>query len=96
MNLNDLKTRLSEILNETASINLFFVLKIDDDLVVKKADLDGGDTTTELNKMFRQRIQMMIENDDLSVISLSTADERMNAVYEYDYDSYPDTMSFIC
>lgn len=95
MNANDLKTRLSEVLNETTSINLFFVLKTDEDLVVKKADLDGGDTTTELNQMFRQRIQMMIDNDELSVISLSTADERMNALYEYDYDSYPDTMSFI-
>lgn len=95
MHLEELKSKLSYIINNTKSISLFLVLQDDGNISIKKADIDNGTTTDELNKLFRNRLNEIISNDELSLIKLSTADERCNAIYEYDYDEYPGRMSYI-
>lgn len=95
MRIEELKSKLSYILNNTKSISLFLVLQDNSKISIKKADIDNGITTDELNKMFRDRLNEIISNDELSLINLSTADERCTAIYEYDYNEYPGKMSYI-
>lgn len=95
MNKYDLKNKLSVILNYTQSISLFLVLHTHEGILIKKADIENDKTTKELNELFRNRIREITSNDEIGVTSLSSADERTNTIYEYDYDEYPDEMLFI-
>lgn len=95
MKTDELKLKISNLLRDTKSIMLFLVLQDDNGFKVKKADIDNGETTIEINNLFRTRISEIISNEELSLIGLSVADERKNAIYEYDYSEYPDKMSYI-
>jgi len=95
VNKCDLKNKLSNILNSTKSISLFLVLHTNDGISIKKADIENGETTSEINELFRNRIREITSNEEIGVINLSSADERINTIYEYDYDEYPDEMLFI-
>lgn len=95
MNKCDLNNKLSSILNSTKSISLFLVLHTHDGISIKKADIENGETTREINELFRNRIREITSNEEIGVINLSSADERTNTIYEYDYDEYPDEMLFI-
>lgn len=95
MEIDELKSKISNLLRDTKSIMLFLVLQDDNGFKVKKADIDNGETTDELNNLFRTRINELFSNEELSLISLSNTDERKNAIYEYDYSEYPDKMSYI-
>lgn len=95
VNKCDLKNKLSNILDSTKSISLFLVLNTNDGISIKKADIENGETTNEINELFRNRIREITTNEEIGVINLSSADERANVIYEYDYDEYPDEMLFI-
>ena len=94
--MNTLKERISNIINSKPTLNLYFVLKNDDGFEIKRADIDNENAEPALNDMFKNNIQSkLIDNDELTLINLSDADERINAIYEYDYIDYPDELSVI-
>ena len=74
MEIDELKSKISNLLRDTKSIMLFLVLQDDNGFKVKKADIDNGETTDELNNLFRTRINELFSNEELSLISLSNAD----------------------
>lgn len=88
MRIEKLKSEVKNIISDVCSIKLFFILKNEDKtLSCKIADLDNKNTDTELKNMFIDYLKDTISNnDELSLCKLSTADERTNAVYEYDYE----------
>lgn len=67
-------------------ITLYVVLNSTNSKIVKKADIQS-DSQPELKNMFLQSInEKIILNEGLSVIPLSSADERKNVIYKYDLE----------
>ncbi len=93
------KDDLIEILKEVVEINtaqLFFVLKSRENYSIKLVDLENEETQLSVADMFGEYIiNNIINNDDLSLCSISTDDERENAVYLYDYDEYSDELALV-
>lgn len=95
MDVCELKNTIETIFNKPFSLSLFFVLKSDERLQIKKADIENGITTDELSDLFSRQINGIFNNDDLRVANLSSSDESPNSIYEYDYNEFPEDMSII-
>lgn len=95
MDVCELKSKIENIVNEPFSISLFFVLKTDEGLQVKKADIENGTTTNELSELFGNRLRQLLSNNELRIANLSSSDESPNSIYEYDYTEFPEDMLII-
>lgn len=95
MDVCELKNKIENIINNSFSISLFLVLKTEEGLTIKKADIENGLTTKELSELFGNRLRTISNNDELRIASLSSSDESPNSIYEYDYDEYPEDMLII-
>lgn len=97
MDVQEIKTKLSNIITKDTSLTLFFVLKDADSKYIKrKVDLEQGETTEDFINLFRSFLyNNIIQNDELSLCDLSNSDERRNAIYSYDYDVYPKELNCI-
>lgn len=94
--MENIREKISEVINANPTLNLYFVLKIDNQFEVKRADVDNDSAGPELCKMFVEQLDSkIIKNEDLALINLSSADERNNAIYKYDYDEYPEELMTI-
>lgn len=90
----ELKIRLTEILDGPVTIQVYFVLKDQHDLCIKLADIDNGESSRELKSIYINRInEDLLQNDQMSIIELSNTDERANAIYHYDLDDIPDDLN---
>lgn len=88
-----LKDEISKLFKSTVSAQVYFVLKSNETFTLKLADIESDTAGPEIDKLFCDYISSFIlENDDLQVCELSTADERSNAVYHYDYTEYPEEL----
>lgn len=93
MTIDEVKETVSCVLNEDISAQLYLILKDDQAFTLRIADIMEGETTQEIQKMFKDFLNSnIIENDNLVVKNLSTADESPDAIYQYDYDSYPEEL----
>jgi len=89
MTIDELKSSISEAISGgDIGTEFFFLLDSNNGMEIKSVDINDNDQT-ELSKMFLDRIKGILLNDDLSLISLSSADDRTNAVYEYDLEDIP-------
>lgn len=91
MNVQEIKSKISSIITNNTSLNVFFVLTDKDgEYIKRKVDLAQGDTTEEFIDLFRAYIEnTIIQNEELSLCDLSSYDDRVNAIYAYDYNIYP-------
>ncbi len=93
MEVETLKKNTENIVSQPISAQVFLLLKQDDQFIAKRADLENGKTETEVTKLFNEFIlNRIVNNDELQLCELSTADERTNALYHYDYDEYPEEL----
>lgn len=93
MKIETLKEQINEILENNYSCQVYLVLRQDNALTLKLADIEDNTTLPEIEKMFTRSIQeTILNNDDLKICQLSTADERSNAIYQYDYKDYPEEL----
>lgn len=93
MDATELKDEISKLFENAFSAQVYFVLKNDDTFVLKLADIEPDIAGPEVDKLFRDYVANSILNDDdLQVCELSTADERSNAIYHYDYSEYPEEL----
>lgn len=100
MNVQELKSRLETILRiDQIGVNVFFVLKTEDNLFnVKKADIRQDATNTLLTSLIQsisEIVDLIDNNENFRVLNLSTADDRSSAIYQYDLDEQPETFGFI-
>lgn len=73
-------------------VTIYAILKGEDNLEPLKLDVDA-DSLPSLKKLFLDSLRDNISNkDDLSVLNLSSSDERSNAIYVYDLD-IPDELA---
>lgn len=96
MTSDELKGTVSTILGQQHSAQLYLVLKVNDELVLRLADIEDESTAPEIQHMFEEFLETtIVANEDMIVRNLSVADESTNAVYEYDYDSYPEELNLV-
>ena len=95
MDVCELKNKIENVINNPFSISLFFLLKTEEGLQIKKADIENGTTTNELSNLFGNRLRLISNNDELRIANLSSSDESPNSVYEYDYAEFPEDMLII-
>ena len=93
MTIDEVKEAVSSVLNQRISTQLYLILKDNQTFTMRIADMMEGETTQELQKIFKDfLISNLIENDNLVVKNLSTSDESQDTIYQYDYDSYPEEL----
>lgn len=95
MDVCELKNKIENVINNPFSISLFFLLKTEEGLQIKKADIENGTTTNELSNLFGNRLRLISNNDELRIANLSSSDGSPNSVYEYDYAEFPEDMLII-
>ena len=89
----NLNLKLKEIFGNEYTAQVYFVLKKDNKYEIKLVDIEDKDEP-ELREMFsKEIIETIIDNDELKISLLSTADENPNAIYRYDYDEYPEELN---
>lgn len=94
MTAEELKTALQTYYNDQANIGvcLYALMKDTESPGPFKLDIEA-DAEAGLKALFMQSLQDEIfSNDELSVLALSSADERVNAIYLYDLD-IPDELA---
>lgn len=97
MNVQEIKSKINSIISKNTSLNLFFLLTDKDGQYIKrKVDLAQGDTTEEFIELFREYLEKtIVQNEELSLCKLSSSDDRVNAIYAYDYDVYSKDLNCI-
>ena len=88
-----LKHEISKLFEDAFSAQVYFVLKENETFTLKLADIESNVAGPEVGKLFYDYVEnFLINNDDLQICELSTADERSNAIYHYDYNEYPEEL----
>lgn len=96
MTIEVLKKGVSSIISATGcSAEFFFLFDDKNNMRVKSVDINDTDHK-ELEKVFIKSIaDTLLLNDDLTLISLSSADDRKDAVYHYDLDDVPVGLTYL-
>ena len=93
MTIEEIKDKLSTLLGQPYTVQVYFVLKQDENLILRLADIEDEKTEPEVDKLFLEYMtDTVLKNNDLQVCELSTADERTNAIFHYDYTEYPEEL----
>lgn len=93
MTSEEFKKKINMVLNDAVSLQVYFVLKTQNGKTIKLADIDNGKTLQDLKALFIDKINEDLINDEqLSILELSTTDERTNAIYHYDLDDLPEEL----
>ena len=93
MTIEEIKDKLSTLLGQPYTVQVYFVLKQDENLILRLADIEDEKTEPEVDKLFLEYMtDTVLNNNDLLVCELSTADERTNAIFHYDYTEYPEEL----
>lgn len=96
MTIDTFKQKVSGVLSvDGCSAEFFFLLDSEEGMNIKSVDINDVDHT-ELEKLFISSVsESLLLDDDLSVIPLSSADDRKDAIYEYDLDDIPQELSYL-
>lgn len=93
MTIEEIKDKLSTLLGQPYTVQVYFVLKQDENLILRLADIEDEKTEPEVDKLFLEYMtDTVLNNNDLQVCELSTADERTNAIFHYDYTEYSEEL----
>lgn len=90
MTFQDLQAEISHCVDNPSGLEIYFILQSPgQDSVIKRADIE----TAVQNKLHAQFINKLrsslVQNHELDIVSLSTADSRINAIYHYDLEERP-------
>lgn len=95
MTIEEIKAVIQDVFSGTYTSQIYFVLKQNDVFSLKLADIESTSTEPEIRLMFSEYISASIlKNDELSLCELSTADDRRNAIFHYDFEEYPEELGF--
>lgn len=89
MTIDELKAKISAAVADGCGSEIFFLLDSDNGMQIKKADIDEA-PQDELTRAFVESItKKILLNDELSLIELSSADDRRETIYHYDLPDIP-------
>lgn len=86
MTVEQFKKKISAIIDDCVGIKMFFV---DDTTTIKDSDVDNAALKRLKTSMVYKLKTGIVDNESLSIPLLSDADERKNALYEFDFDDKP-------
>ncbi|MCO4208084.1 DUF4868 domain-containing protein [Aeromonas hydrophila] len=94
--IENLKLGVSSIISSNGcSAEFFFLFDDKNGMRVKSVDINESDHD-ELEKIFIKSVtDTLLLNDDLTLISLSSADDRRNAIYHYDLADVPISLTYL-
>ena len=90
MSLDTLRARISDVISdEECSAEFYFLLENDGQISIRRADIDQS-AADELTRNFIETISgTVLLSDELSLLNISGADDRANAIYRYDLPEVP-------
>lgn len=90
MSLDVLRTRISDVISDdTCSAEFYFLLEDASQISIKRADIDQN-ASDELARNFIDTLSAtVLLNDEISLLNISGADDRTNAIYKYDLPEVP-------
>jgi hypothetical protein len=95
MNIDDLKSSLSGLLNDPGQISAVAFAVLKDGASLHKLDIEG-DAQASLCDLFINSIKRkIIDKNDINLLQYSIADQRNNAIYEYDLPALPDDLLYL-
>jgi hypothetical protein len=96
MSIDTLRTSISEVItNENCGAEFYFLLEDSGQISIKRADIDEG-AQVELTQNFIDSIgSTILLNDELSLLDISSADDRAHAIYRYDLPDVPEQISHL-
>ncbi|MDL0433670.1 DUF4868 domain-containing protein [Marinobacter sp. TBZ242] len=96
MTIENLKSRVSEIISrDDCSAEFFFLIDNNDGMNVKSVEIVDGDHM-ELEALFMASVSdSILLDDNLSLIELSSADDRRDALYRYDLEEIPSQLEYL-
>lgn len=84
--------KIKQVFDEEYTAQVYFVLRNEGEFAIKLADIEDKDEP-ELRKMFSNDLMdRIVNNENLKVYSLSSSDNFDDAIYLYDYDTYPEEL----
>lgn len=86
MTVEQFKNKVKTIIDDCVGIKMFFV---DEEAEIKDSDIDNAALTRLQTSMIAKLKANIIDNESFSMPLLSDADERKNALYEFDFDEKP-------
>lgn len=93
MTIEEIKAVIQDVFSGEYTAQIYFVLKQNDVFSLRLADIESKSTEPEIRRMFSDHIKaVVLNNDELSLCALSTADNRANALFHYDYEEYPEEL----
>lgn len=102
MTTKELKIEVQKMLNENIGIMMYAVIKNDDEKIIKFINIADennmeDNTSQSLLEGFMKIVNTRLEgyDEESDVMKLSSADERKNALYYYDLDTFPEEMQMM-
>lgn len=96
MSIETLREAISAVISSPAcGAEFYFLLAARGDIVVKRADIDEG-AQNELTRSFIDSLSnSILLDDDISLVDISSADDRSKAIYKYDLDNIPSQLEHL-
>lgn len=94
MNLQEIKEKFTAISEmDGVGLNVYFLLKVNGEQTLKRADIIEN-VKENLIKSYKNTLDLIVSNEELALINLSDADDRINAFYEYNLEDKPSVFDF--
>lgn len=96
MTLEVLRECISRVIaDENCGAEVYFLLETAEGFDLKRADLDGAAQAELAGSFIDELSNSILLNDDLSLVDLSSADDRRNAIYRYDLEDVPKQLTHL-
>lgn len=94
MTLEELRTKIESIVQmEAIGINVYFLLNTEQGQIVKRANIVEN-VKRNLVDAFKLSLKQIVDDEELTMIDLSSADDRQKAIYLYDLDEKPQIFKY--
>lgn len=94
MTLEELRTKIESIVQmEGLGLNVYFLLDTEQGQVIKRANIIEN-VKPNLVTAYRDSLNQVVANEDLTMIDLSSADDRQTAIYLYDLEEQPAVFTY--
>jgi hypothetical protein len=89
MTLEELRTKIESIVQiEALGLNVYFLLDTEQGQIIKRGNIIEN-VKANLVTAYRDSLNQVVANEDLTMIDLSAADDRQTAIYLYDLEDQP-------
>lgn len=94
MTLEELRTKIESIVQmEALGINVYFLLNTEPGQTIKRANIIEN-VKANLVTEYRYSLNQVVAKEDLTMIDLSSADDRQTAIYLYDLEEQPAVFTY--